>query len=47
LKYQEIADRMIISLKTLEGYRATLFSRIGIQTRQELAVYAAQNNLLQ
>lgn len=44
--YSEIADKMFVGLKTVENWRTVIFSKIGIQTRQELAVYAAQNNLI-
>lgn len=44
--YTEIADKMFVGLKTVENWRTVIFSKIGIQTRQELAVYAAQNNLI-
>ena len=46
LTYTDIADKMFMSIKTLEGYRSAIFNKIGIQTRQELAVYAVQNRLL-
>lgn len=43
--YIEIANKMNASFKTIEGYRSSVFHKIGIQTRQELAVYAANNKL--
>lgn len=44
--YTEIADKMFVGLKAVENWRTVIFAKIGIQTRQELAVYAAQNNLI-
>ncbi len=44
--YPEIAEKMFVNVKTVEGYRSVVFTKLGIQTRQELAVYAAQNNLV-
>lgn len=44
--YAEIAEKMFVGLKAVENWRTIIFSKIGIQTRQELAVYAAQNNLI-
>lgn len=46
LSYKEIADRMYIAVKTVDSYRNFVFSKLGIHTRQELAVYASQNNLI-
>jgi DNA-binding NarL/FixJ family response regulator len=44
--YPEIAERMFVGMKSIEQCRSIVFAKIGIQTRQELAVYAVQNNLV-
>ena len=46
LSYIEIAEKFCVSLKTIESWKTVLFNKIGIHTRQELAVYAVQNKLL-
>jgi DNA-binding NarL/FixJ family response regulator len=47
LNYAEIATKMFISPRTASDYRDRLFKKIGVNSRQELAVYAVQNKLLQ
>lgn len=46
LNYGEIATKMYISTRTANDYRDRLFKKIGVNSRQELAVYAVQNKLL-
>ena len=46
LSYKEMAVKMFIGAKAVDFYRITVFNKIAIHTRQELAVYAVQNNLL-
>ncbi len=47
LTYQQIADQMNLSPKTIDGYRETLFQRFGIKSRVGLAMYAVRNGLVQ
>ncbi len=42
LTYKEIADRMICSPRTVEGYRDALFDKLEIKTRVGLAMYAVK-----
>jgi DNA-binding NarL/FixJ family response regulator len=42
LTYKEIADRMNVSPRTIDGYRDSLFYKLEIKTRTGLAVYAIQ-----
>ncbi len=44
LTYKEIADKMFLSPKTIDGYRDALFHKIGVKTRVGLAIYAIKNN---
>ena len=46
LSYPEIADKMFVSINSVGDYRASVFNKVGIHTRQELAVYAAKNHIL-
>ena len=45
LTYKEIADRMCLSPKTIDGYRDNLFDKLGIRNRVGLAVYAIKNKI--
>lgn len=41
--YKEIAEEMNLSPKTIDGYRDTLFKKIGIKSRTGLVIYAVKN----
>lgn len=43
LTYKEIADRMNVSPRTIDGYRDALFEKLDVKSRTGLAVYAIQN----
>jgi two-component system, NarL family, invasion response regulator UvrY len=43
LKYQEIAKKMILSPKTIDGYREALFSKFKVKNRIGLAMYAVKH----
>jgi len=43
---QEIADRLFLSVKTIETYRARLTDKLGLRTRAELVRYALGIGLL-
>jgi DNA-binding NarL/FixJ family response regulator len=43
---QEIADRLVVSVKTVETHRAHLMSKLGLQTRAELVRYALREGYL-
>lgn len=43
--YKEIADKMFLSPKTIDGYRDVLFDKLGIRNRVGLAVYAIKNKI--
>lgn len=46
LTYKEIADKMFVSPRTIDGYRDALFEKLHVKTRVGLAVYAIRNGLV-
>lgn len=46
MTYKEIADKMKLSPRTIDGYRDSLFSRLNIKNRVGLVLFAIKNNLL-
>lgn len=44
---QAIADRLILSVKTVESYRARLLTKLGMKSRAELTQFAIESGLLQ
>ena len=47
LTYKEIADQMYISVRTVDGYRDTLFDKLHIKSRVGLVLYAIKNKLIE
>lgn len=45
MTYKEIAERMICSPRTIEGYRDALFEKLDVHTRVGLALFAVKNNI--
>ncbi|RFM27625.1 response regulator transcription factor [Deminuibacter soli] len=45
LTYKEIAEKMYCSHRTVEGYRDTLFIKLGIKTRVGLVMYALKEGI--
>jgi two-component system, NarL family, invasion response regulator UvrY len=45
LTYKEIADRMCLSPRTIDGYRDALFEKLGLRSRVELALFAIKNGI--
>lgn len=43
---REIAERLGVSVKTVEGYRARLLDKLGMKTRAELVRYAMETGIL-
>ncbi len=43
--YKEIADKMHVSTRTVEGYRDALCEKLDLKTRVGLVLYAIKNNL--
>ena len=46
LGYKEIADKMFVSPRTVDGYRDNLFLKLKIKTRIGLVIYAIKNQLV-
>jgi two-component system, NarL family, invasion response regulator UvrY len=44
--YKEIADKLHVSPRTVDGYRDGLFEKLGIKTRVGLAMYAVKRGLV-
>jgi DNA-binding NarL/FixJ family response regulator len=42
---KEIADKMCLSPKTIDGYRNTLFSKLNVKNRVGLVMYAVKNKI--
>lgn len=43
MTYNEIADRMFLSPKTVQGYRDSVFSKLNLKNRTGLVIYAIKN----
>ncbi len=43
MTYQQIADEMCVSPKTVDGYRKALFEKLKVKSRVGLAMYAVNN----
>ena len=46
MTYKEIADKMCLSEKTIDGYRARLFEKLQVKSRVGLVLYAIKNQLI-
>ncbi len=44
--YSQIAAKMFLSPKTIDGYRASVFEKLNIKSRVGLAIYAIQSGLV-
>lgn len=45
--YKEIADRLSVSPRTVDGYRDSLFEKLQVKTRIGLVMYAVKNGIVQ
>jgi DNA-binding NarL/FixJ family response regulator len=43
MTYQQIAEKMFLSPKTVDGYRTTLFQKLEVKSRVGLAMYAVKH----
>jgi two-component system response regulator NreC len=43
----EIADQLVLSVRTVETHRANIHRKTGISTRAELIAYAIDNDLVE
>lgn len=46
LSYKEIADKMFVSGRTVEGYRDALCQKLDLKSRVGLAIYAIKNQII-
>jgi DNA-binding NarL/FixJ family response regulator len=46
MTYKEIADKMNLSPKTIDGYREALFERLKVKSRVSLALYAVKHGIV-
>lgn len=46
MTYQQIADKMSLSVKTIEGYRENMFQKFKLKNRVSLAMFAVRNGLV-
>ncbi len=46
LTYREIAEKMYVSPRTVDGYRDALFEKLRVKTRVGLVMYAIRNGLV-
>lgn len=45
MTYKEIADKMFLSPRTIDGYRDALFDKLGVTSRVGLVLYAIRNGI--
>jgi DNA-binding NarL/FixJ family response regulator len=46
MSYKEIAEKMFLSPRTVEGYRDNLFEKLGVKTRVGLVLFAIKNGIV-
>ena len=46
MTYKEIADKMFVSVRTVEGYRDALCEKLDLKSRVGLAMYAIKNQIV-
>jgi DNA-binding NarL/FixJ family response regulator len=46
MTYKEIADKMNLSPKTIDGYREALFEKLKVKSRVSLALYAVKHGIV-
>jgi DNA-binding NarL/FixJ family response regulator len=46
MTYKEIADKMFLSPRTIDGYRDALFEKLQLKTRVGLVMYAIKNGIV-
>jgi two-component system, NarL family, invasion response regulator UvrY len=46
MTYQEIAGKMFLSPKTIDGYRNSLFEKLNVKSRVGLVMYAIRNRIV-
>lgn len=46
MTYKEIAEKMFLSARTIDGYRDALFEKLNVKSRVGLVLYAIKNNIV-
>lgn len=46
MTYKEIAEKMFLSVRTIDGYRDSLFEKLNVKSRVGLVLYAIKNNIV-
>ena len=46
MSYKQIAEKMFLSPRTVEGYRDSLFEKLGAKTRIGLVLFAIKNGIV-
>jgi DNA-binding NarL/FixJ family response regulator len=46
MAYKEMADKMFLSVRTVEGYRDSLCMKLDLKSRVGLAMYAIKNQIV-
>lgn len=46
MAYKEIADKMCVSIRTVDGYRESLFEKLEIKSRVGLVLYSIKNRIV-
>ncbi|HVI48699.1 MAG TPA: response regulator transcription factor [Chitinophaga sp.] len=46
MTYKEIADKMCLSARTIDGYRDSLFEKLNVKTRVGHVTYALKNGIV-
>ena len=47
LTYKEIADKMVLSPRTIDGYRESLFEKLELRSRVGLVLFAIKNGIVE
>jgi DNA-binding NarL/FixJ family response regulator len=47
MTYKEIADKMHVSARTVDGYRESLFDKLGLKSRVGLVLFSIRNRLVE
>jgi DNA-binding NarL/FixJ family response regulator len=46
MTYKEIAGKMYLSVRTIDGYRDTLFEKLDVKSRVGLVLFAIKNKIV-
>jgi DNA-binding NarL/FixJ family response regulator len=46
MSYKEIAEKMFLSPRTVEGYRDNLFEKLAVKSRVGLVLFAIKNGIV-